>query len=71
MNKYKMLLGVGLLSVGSLVIPNAAMAEDWCPDNSVVSVLIDVPFAVFNTVGYVFDDNGRFNGILNLPFVPC
>lgn len=69
-----MFVGIALLSISSLVIPNAAMAEDWCPDSAVASVLIDVPFAVFNALDNVsaaIDDRASYQDILNLPFVPC
>lgn len=71
MHKRIKMVGLCVLSLSSWAITSGAQAESWCPDNVVLNTLIDVPFAVLNSVGYVFNDKGLPGYVLGSSFVPC
>lgn len=64
-NKCALIL---MLLIGLVSIQNTAHADIDCPDNIILRTLIDIPFGVFTTAAYVFNDKGDPN---IYPFIPC
>lgn len=64
MKKYWLLV----LLLSSTLFYHTASAEAGCPDNIVISNLIDVPFAIMNGASLFF--TGHYI-IADLPMVPC